>query len=290
MTQFLIQHSPAGNVRGVTASFAYQDKDYVTTFTHLLADGDDNVKLAKGNRLKRYKTYGLSLAPARESGYQTCPRSSAGCREGCIFRAGYAQVFDRVNVGRVARTLMWFEEREAFERLLRQDLELVQKVAASRSRTAAVRLNVFSDLPWERTSPWIFDVFPRIRYFDYSKLISRVLSQDLPPNYDLTFSRSESNDEEVAEVLARGGRVAVVFGIKPNRWKQDRPKVLQVSGRDYRVVDGDRHDLRFLDPKGVVVGLYAKGKGRKDTSGFVLQPKAGEWSLGRPKRYALSIA
>jgi hypothetical protein len=35
------------------------------------------------------------------------------------------------------------------------------------------------------------------------------------------------------------------------------------------VFNGDDSDLRFLDPKGVIVGLYAKGRARKDTSGFV---------------------
>jgi hypothetical protein len=37
------------------------------------------------------------------------------------------------------------------------------------------------------------------------------------------------------------------------------------------VIDGDQSDLRFLDPQGVIVGLKAKGKGKHDTSGFVVQ-------------------
>ena len=32
-----------------------------------------------------------------------------------------------------------------------------------------------------------------------------------------------------------------------------------------RVIDGDAHDLRFTDPKGVIVGLVAKGLGKKVT-------------------------
>jgi hypothetical protein len=38
------------------------------------------------------------------------------------------------------------------------------------------------------------------------------------------------------------------------------------------VFNGEDSDLRFLDPKNVVVGLYAKGKAKKDTSGFVKFP------------------
>ena len=37
-----------------------------------------------------------------------------------------------------------------------------------------------------------------------------------------------------------------------------------------RVVDGDEHDLRFLDPAGAVVYLKAKGPARHDRTGFVL--------------------
>jgi hypothetical protein len=38
------------------------------------------------------------------------------------------------------------------------------------------------------------------------------------------------------------------------------------------VFNGDESDLRFLDPKGSVIGLYAKGKAKKDTTGFVKYP------------------
>jgi hypothetical protein len=35
-------------------------------------------------------------------------------------------------------------------------------------------------------------------------------------------------------------------------------------------IDGDNSDIRHVDPKGVIVALYAKGKAKKDTSGFVI--------------------
>jgi hypothetical protein len=44
----------------------------------------------------------------------------------------------------------------------------------------------------------------------------------------------------------------------------------KATWQGYPVVDGDKDDLRFLDPKGGhIVALYAKGKAKKDTSGFV---------------------
>lgn len=36
------------------------------------------------------------------------------------------------------------------------------------------------------------------------------------------------------------------------------------------VIDGDKHDLRFLDKQNVVVGLLAKGKAKQDATGFVI--------------------
>jgi hypothetical protein len=42
------------------------------------------------------------------------------------------------------------------------------------------------------------------------------------------------------------------------------------SYKGFEVVNGDESDLRFLDKKGVIVGLKAKGKGRQDKSGFVI--------------------
>ena len=37
-----------------------------------------------------------------------------------------------------------------------------------------------------------------------------------------------------------------------------------------KVIDGDKHDMRFLDETQVVVGLIEKGEAKKDTSGFVI--------------------
>jgi hypothetical protein len=70
---------------------------------------------------------------------------------------------------------------------------------------------------------------------------------------------------DVYRALAEGMNVATVFGIK-----KTLPMPETYNGRP--VFNGDESDLRFLDPKGVIVGLYAKGKAKKDTSGFVKFP------------------
>ena len=90
-------------------------------------------------------------------------------------------------------------------------------------------------------------------------MCSSDLKGSLPSNYHLTFSRSEANEAQALDVLKAGGNVACVFsGSLPETYL------------GFRVINGDESDLRFLDPSGVIVGLKAKGKAKKDASGFVI--------------------
>jgi hypothetical protein len=137
--------------------------------------------------------------------------------------------------------------------------------------TPAVRLNGTSDIPWERLHPEVFERFPDIRFFDYTKVVARMWQflsgqadeRPWPENYHLTFSLSEKNRSDAQALLRQGGNVAVVFWPSvPKSWK------------GFRVIDGDRHDARFFDPEGVVVGLSAKGIASEDRSGFVVRTRA----------------
>jgi hypothetical protein len=101
--------------------------------------------------------------------------------------------------------------------------------------------------------------FPDIQFVDYTKNAKR-LERALPSNYNLTLSRTENNDSDVVRIVSSGlGNAAVVFKDVPNTW------------RGLPVINGDEHDLRHLDPLGVIVGLTPKGsKAKRDTSGFVV--------------------
>ena len=120
-----------------------------------------------------------------------------------------------------------------------------------------VRLNGTSDILWELNSD-IIQSFPNLQFYDYTK-ISKRFSFAIPANYHLTFSLSESNDNDALKVLGLGHSIAAVF----------RDSNLPDTFMGYPVTNGDTTDLRFLDAKGVIVGLKAKGKAKKDTSGFV---------------------
>lgn len=225
----------------------------------LLSNPTSNQKLAKSSKLG-YLTFGLSLAPTDVSGYNTCPHASKGCRQACIFYAGMG-VMPSTMESRIRKTQQFFEDQDTFMSQLDADLRAAERLCARRKMKPAVRLNVFSDIAWEHTG--IMEQFPPIQFYDYTKNVKRMLAfcaGELPSNYHLTFSRSESNDQHVDTVLAAGGNVAVVFADEiPPTYK----------GR--QTYDGDAHDLRFMEPAGSVIGLAVKGRGRKDTSGFVLR-------------------
>jgi hypothetical protein len=155
--------------------------------------------------------------------------------------------------------------------LLVKDIELGIKQSAKINMTPVFRLNGTSDLSFEKyevvrngvTYKNIFAAFPEVQFYDYTKILGRKVNAI--NNYHLTFSAADGNDLDVRRAIKEGYNVATVFGIK-----KTEPMPEFYEGRP--VFNGDESDLRFLDPKGVVVGLYAKGKAKKDTSGFVKYP------------------
>jgi Gene product 88 len=228
---------------------------------------DTNAKTVKGQG-KGYLTGILYLAPSNESGViNTCPFASKGCREACLFTAGRG-AFANVREARIRKTRLFHEDREGFLLQLAKDIKALISKAKKKGLTPCVRLNGTSDIAWENekiAGQNLMEIFKEISFYDYTKNKKRMrafLDGGLPRNYSLTFSRSESNSHDAFDILRRGGNVAAVF--------KDVPAMYWNGTRPHPVVNGDDSDLRFLDPAGVVVGLKAKGKAKKDVSGFVL--------------------
>lgn len=217
----------------------------------------------------------LYLAPYNLSGFQVCPKATEGCMAGCLYRAGHG-VYKNVQKSRINRTRWFFLERESFMETLVRDIQRLERKAARLNMQVAVRLNGTSDLPWETFKVSVNGVryknlmaaFPNVQFYDYTKVPGRKKALGIP-NYHLTFSLSEDNDADAAKALAEGFNVAVVMKVgrkapKPETW----------SG--YPVLNGDEHDVRFLDGRGGnIVALSAKGPARKDTKGFVRSPDDG---------------
>ena len=226
-----------------------------------------NPKIAKG-LAANYATYILHLAPATLSGREVCPKRTKGCTDACLNTAGRGGMFKRgestnvIQQARIRKTKMFFENRDQFLADLEADIRLAIKQCAKKGLTPVFRLNGTSDISWEKYG--IIQKFPEIQFYDYTKVLGRKVSH--LPNYHLTFSAADGNDADVLKAIQQGYNVATVFGLK-----KSQPMPETFNGR--RVFNGDDSDLRFLDPKNVIVGLYAKGKAKKDTSGFVKYPQ-----------------
>jgi hypothetical protein len=244
----------------------------------LLSTG--NPKILKGMK-QGYMTYILHLAPADVSGYNTCPKATEGCKAACLNTAGRGGMFKRgettnvIQEARKRKTKMFFENRSEFMSQLIKDIKLAIKQSAKLGMIPVFRLNGTSDIAWEKYevegAKNIFELFPEVIFYDYTKMLNRKIAGI--KNYSLTFSAADGNDTDVEKAIVQGYNVAVVFGIKKTQPMPE--KYLNIP-----VFNGDDSDLRFLDPDGVIVGLYAKGKAKKDTSGFVKYPTIMMQSLG----------
>jgi hypothetical protein len=227
---------------------------------------ESNQKIRKGEKLGFF-TVGLHLAPAKLAGLDInlCLWASNGCEASCLNSAGHG-AFSTVQASRVRKTHFFWFARFQFLRQLIVEIESAKRKAARKSLTLAVRLNLTSDVMWETIEDefgkTIFNHFPGVIFYDYTKgrvRMENFLSGKFPRNYSLTFSRSESNERDVEKITLKGGNVAVVFRGKLPEFYHGK-----------QVVNGDQSDARFLDDRGVVVGLVPKGKAKKDTSGFVV--------------------
>jgi len=224
-----------------------------------------NPKIQKGTKLG-YLSFILHLAPATLSGKETCPKRTAGCTAACLNTAGRGGMFKRgentnmIQEARIRKTRMFFEDRDAFMKALYHDVRRGIRQAERLGLTPVFRLNGTSDLAWEKytvgtTDMNLFELFPTVQFYDYTKVLGRKVSQYA--NYHLTFSAADGNDADVQKAVALGMNVAMVFDKLPAEY----------MGRV--VNDADEHDLRFLDPLNTIAGLKAKGRAKKDTSGFV---------------------
>ena len=217
-----------------------------------------NTKTVKGEAMG-YMTFIMHLAPSTLSGYNTCPMASKGCAAACLNTAGRGR-FTATQEARIRKTRWFFEDRPTFMAQLVKDIQAAIRKAERETMIPVFRLNGTSDIRWENVPVGgrrnIMEMFPSQTFYDYTKLQNRV---NLPPNYHLTFSRSEENYTAVDTMMAQGYNTAIVFDTLPAVYN------------GYKVIDGTETDLRFLDPKNVIVGLLAKGKAKKDLSGFTVQ-------------------
>lgn len=232
---------------------------------------DDNAKAAKAAAFG-YLNAIHYLAPSDVGGVgNLCAHASPGCIALCLgWFSGHAAIGESNNVrdSRIAKTRRFMHERAAYMVDVVRSIEALQVKAVARKVKLCVRMNGSSDVPWEaiKTADGrsLLDLFAGVQFVDYTKSAKRALRHargEMPANYHLTFSRSETNHLECIWVLQAGGNVAVVSSLaRPTLW------------HGFPTVDGDLSDLRHLDPRGCVVWLSPKGaKAKADKSGFVVR-------------------
>ena len=223
-----------------------------------------NTKLDKGNKYEYYNI-GLQLAPSYISGFNTCPNASINCGMSCLNFTGHGakHMLNKNNIhmvlkARIIRTILFFEYRKQFKNRLIQEINLhknkVKKLNDNnlndKKIKICIRLNVLSDIKHEKINKDILEMFKDIQFYDYSKILNRDIKH--LSNYHLTISRNELNKDIIKDMPHNK---AYVFNVKRN---DKLPEYYE----NKKVIDGDLHDLRFLDNKDVIVGLRYKGNNK----------------------------
>lgn len=211
----------------------------------LLGKGDANPKTAKNI----VKTFGLSLYPHQGIGFgNVCPHAR-NCVSSCLAKQGQGPM-PSVTGARVAKTVLWYLARDWFLAKLRRELSAIVK--RHHDIEIGVRLNMFSDIPWEHFG--IPDAFPTITFYDYTKNPRRV--GWIRANYYTTFSFDGLNTDHAVRLLSEGKNVAVVFYNPDGKCgKAAHRQKLPAEFLGHSVIDGGETDWRPGDSRGVVVGL-----------------------------------
>lgn len=212
------------------------------------------------------------LLPYNLSGVNVCPDATDSCKAICLgVRSGHADMVknqEEVNdtrFARMRRIYLMKRFKGEFMKKLEKELHSFCRSAIKKGMTPCFRFNGSSDLPFENFTTEngtnILEYFGNLynlKAYDYTKSKSRMvkfLRGDMPSNYHLTFSYAPEKVEDCREILALGGNVAVAFETK---------KVEDFIGKTFlghEVINGDSHDLRFVDPVGgYVIGLTKKGR------------------------------
>lgn len=210
-----------------------------TTVTPLLSPPDGNHKF----EISKAFHYGVSLAAADSSGtHNTCTWSTPLCRKGCLTFSGHGPMA-RVQQARILRTDWLAEDPDSFVTLLHFE---AQKAIGKHGKSARIRLNVFSDLEWDRFAPFLFTTTGV--FYDYTKGMERAVAEIGNPLYRVVFSASErTKDAEILSLLDMGACVNVVFSNVPTEY----------LGRPVKNIDSD--DDCWQHRPGTLLGVKAKG-------------------------------
>lgn len=192
-----------------------------------------------------------------------CPRASKGCAAACLSRSGQSGMpaAQRAQAVRTAFLLAYPVEAGLI-------IGAEIRTALRRHGRINLRLNTTSDIRWE-LFPGLVDKLSQAGVLLYDYTAWAPSDRYESENYSLTYSAKEpshTTDEYLEGILATGGNVAMPFTTA-------RGEDLPEAWHGFRVIDGDKSDERRNDPRGVVVGLRAKGhEWKRDNSAGFIRP------------------
>lgn len=248
---------------------------YSRSTADLLTSGASQQKLGK-NKLP---SYGLMLTPERglmsasladvrqafglTGAFNLCPRASLGCAAVCLSRSGQSGMPAQQRAQAV-RTAFILSHPYHAGVLIGNEVRL-----ALRKGAINLRLNTTSDIRWELVAPEALQALAAAGVLLYDYTAWSPADRQASDDYSLTYSAKEpahTSDDYLTAILSSGGNVAMPF-------TTGKGQALPVEWQGFRVIDGDESDERRNDPRGVVVGLRAKGfEWKRDNSaGFIRQ-------------------
>ena len=283
-------------------------------------EGGVPIELPDGRNIE---SAGLAISPAFKAGkFSTCP-NSASCAQECLgktsggyFAYGGGADLDAMKGTRLRSfrmTQAMFREPEAFAIKLNEEIFSLKKVAEKNGNALAIRLNVLSDID-PKVHKAIIEANPDVLFYDYTKMKYRPVA----PNHHYTYSSTglsqkagqngltvdvdnpHTNWSQMRQWLDGGQNVAMAFSSKKGL---PESVIDEVTGKVYRVVDGDAYDFRPMDAQpqgsdGVIIGLKNKAMTRKesiaaqDSNGFFVQydPKLGtQVTIPRQKKEVIML-
>ena len=222
-----------------------------TTGLSYMGGINTSAKIMKNLKKKNTDTYIIYLAPSTLSGYNVCPMASADCIASCLHSSGHNKIDTKgiINNARIKKTKMFFEDRQFFNDWVIAEISSFKQKAIDKGHEFSVRINGTSDVSPElisKNGQNIFQIFPDVQFYDYTKVLNRHKLLNKYANYDLTYSFSGDNWNDCETALGNNMRVAMVFEKVPNFYK------------GIEVINGDDTDLRYLDEGNVIVGLKFK--------------------------------
>jgi hypothetical protein len=213
--------------------------------------------------------YTIYFAPAKMSGYEVCPKRTEECTLLCLNESGHNRMDIRknnINKSRIKKTQLFFEEREFLVRWIIDEIKSAKSKAEKLGYQFSVRLNNTSDISPEMfyindngIKKNLLQIFSDVQFYDYTKVANRITLVKKYKNYDITFSYSGHNMTECVSMLSNKVRVAMVFNKVPQKYM------------NFKVVDGDKYDMRYRDKKNVIIGLkFKKVRNKLTENKFVI--------------------